>query len=677
MFVRKYTSDFDGYARTYMETVWVLTASHLKSDQSDKLTSECLHFIKMAITTSSIRSLFEQDDNGLSGLFVNIIIPNLVPGPYDEELFEDDPIEYVRSEMDGDAESRRQAAADLVSSLAFAYEKKIIPMILQFIEQLVQKSRDSDDWKYEDAAIRLIMAVTNKFGAIKFGVAEVSPLLDVNKIYTQLIYPIFSDPKRNPMLLGSALKYTIIFRKVMNSQMVDATIACYISLMSHANFGVRYFSCIVVSELILPPNHPDANTRLLIIVEHLQTIYSHLMNLIIGQTALSDVPFQCLISLLLKTHSFSKQYIGTIMDNLLSVVVKLGSINSNPASIHSLFSSICLCFRFSFLYTNEMFNVQASKFITLANGLIMKNSCDLADYLLQTLSVIVSHFCPFELVEIKACFTRLIEVPSWEGDPSHFCSTSLLAGAFMESAPDLILGQGYYTFFIDIFERYSRNVRYDSVVFNILKPIVFLPWKRAKISFPTRVFDIVFSRLTKLKKPKFISGFVDFIYLFVMAFNSDELVKLVEGIQRLIIFRIVRGLLLPELANPISIVRKKCISIVCCQILFSISIHVAYDAKDWANDLLKLFDSNPPTQPLIRPDLIEYYKSLGNFETDLLPSFEPVPEDTMNVIRFVVPKFDHHPHVCDVKAFIKEMYETMKTGLKQEATLIIESKLKT
>lgn len=53
----------------------------------------------------------------------------------DEELFEDNPEEYIRRDMEGsDVETRRRAACDLVKVLSVNFEEKIFQIFGQYVQ---------------------------------------------------------------------------------------------------------------------------------------------------------------------------------------------------------------------------------------------------------------------------------------------------------------------------------------------------------------------------------------------------------------------------------------------------------------------------------------------------------------------------------------------------------------
>lgn len=58
----------------------------------------------------------------------------------DEELFEDNPEEYTRKDIEGsDVDTRRRAACDLVNTLSQHFEQRIMDIFGQYLEVIICK----------------------------------------------------------------------------------------------------------------------------------------------------------------------------------------------------------------------------------------------------------------------------------------------------------------------------------------------------------------------------------------------------------------------------------------------------------------------------------------------------------------------------------------------------------
>jgi exportin-2 (importin alpha re-exporter) len=83
----------------------------------------------------------------------------------DEELFEDNPQEYIRRDAEGaDADTRRRGATDLVRGLSRSFEPQVIQIFTAHIEELLAAATadPAGAWKQKDAAIFLVTSLAVK-----------------------------------------------------------------------------------------------------------------------------------------------------------------------------------------------------------------------------------------------------------------------------------------------------------------------------------------------------------------------------------------------------------------------------------------------------------------------------------------------------------------------------------
>jgi exportin-2 (importin alpha re-exporter) len=116
--------------------------------------SNALQFLSSVAERAHYRNLFE-DNAVLSSICEKVIIPNMeFRGKViflrkffgndfffcentvsDEELFEDNPEEYIRRDIEGsDVDTRRRAACDLVNTLSQNFEKRIFEIFGQYLQ---------------------------------------------------------------------------------------------------------------------------------------------------------------------------------------------------------------------------------------------------------------------------------------------------------------------------------------------------------------------------------------------------------------------------------------------------------------------------------------------------------------------------------------------------------------
>lgn len=137
MYAQKYDEEFGPYMPRFVTAVWELLVATGNQTKYDTLVANALHFLNTVADRNHYRHLFE-DPNVLASICEKVIIPNLEFRQSDEELFEDNPEEYIRRDIEGsDVDTRRRAACDLVKTLSQNFEAKIIEMFGQYLQVLL------------------------------------------------------------------------------------------------------------------------------------------------------------------------------------------------------------------------------------------------------------------------------------------------------------------------------------------------------------------------------------------------------------------------------------------------------------------------------------------------------------------------------------------------------------
>lgn len=80
----------------------------------------------------------------------------------DEELFEDEPMEYIKRDLEGnDNATRRRAASELVRGLLEQFPAEVTAIIGSYIQSYLQRysTNVAQNWKDKDAALYLLTSI--------------------------------------------------------------------------------------------------------------------------------------------------------------------------------------------------------------------------------------------------------------------------------------------------------------------------------------------------------------------------------------------------------------------------------------------------------------------------------------------------------------------------------------
>jgi len=128
----------------FAEDVWNQLKRCKKVPRHDKLVTASMRFLSSVVKRNMHRKVFESPQALLS-MIRDVVVPNLMLRENDEEMLEDNPLEYIRVDIEGsDASTRRRAACDLVRALCVQFNDQIAPICVNFIDQMMKQYVCSD-----------------------------------------------------------------------------------------------------------------------------------------------------------------------------------------------------------------------------------------------------------------------------------------------------------------------------------------------------------------------------------------------------------------------------------------------------------------------------------------------------------------------------------------------------
>jgi exportin-2 (importin alpha re-exporter) len=136
--------------------VWNLLISLTAYSKHDMLVTKSIKFLSSLVQKLMHRELF-QEEATLREIVARIVIPNLLVREVDEERFEDDPHEFIVTEVEGsDSESRRKGSQDLLRAMCRQFETQTTAICLEHSgSMLAEFAADNTKWTAKDAAVSM------------------------------------------------------------------------------------------------------------------------------------------------------------------------------------------------------------------------------------------------------------------------------------------------------------------------------------------------------------------------------------------------------------------------------------------------------------------------------------------------------------------------------------------
>ncbi|KAK2727938.1 exportin-2-like [Artemia franciscana] len=254
MFASKYNDDLQPYLDEFVTSVWNLLTTTGKALKFDLLISNAINFLSCVASKDSNRSLFEAPDV-LDGICKCAILPNMEFRLTDEELFEDNPEEYIRRDVEGsDVDTRRRAACDLVRALSKFFETKMTQVFGTYIQTMLASyaADPAKNWRNKDAAIYLVIALASKRATQKYGTTQTNPLVNLSDFFHQNIVPdlISTNVNELPVLKADAIKYVMTFRSQLGHGELLASIPCLINLLTASSQVIHSYAAIALDKIL-------------------------------------------------------------------------------------------------------------------------------------------------------------------------------------------------------------------------------------------------------------------------------------------------------------------------------------------------------------------------------------------------------------------------------------------
>ncbi|PVV00396.1 hypothetical protein BB560_005227 [Smittium megazygosporum] len=471
------------------------------------------------------KSTFESN-NMISIICEKIVLKNIELSTTEEELFEDEPINYVRRELEGtEAETRRNAASNLVHGLLYHFGQATTQAMLGFIMAKLDhySQNPSANWKSKDTAQFMVTSISAVASVKSLGVTQTNQLVNLTDFYNTQMHPHLvnlNSDSNCPILKSNAIKYLYVFRNQLPESQLLEVFPSLVAHLVHPSVAVSTFSAIVLERfLVLKKNN------VLVFDEpkvspYAQSILEKLFGLILSNSSpekLSENDFYA--KLIMRTILSCRNGIpnlAPVLFDKLTLILKNICINpSNPLFSHFLFESVASLSRFTC-------SSDPSAVTFIENGLfpqfqiILENEIsDFMPYTFQILSLLLSlHKNESQLSSVYISLLQPILQPVlWEYQGNIPALTNLLQSYFSVNGQQ-IAENGQLEPVLGIFQKLIVSKMNDQYAFSLLSSIVLYVPLRFLENYLKPIFILVLNRLQSKKTPKFVRLFTQFVGFF-------------------------------------------------------------------------------------------------------------------------------------------------------------------
>jgi exportin-2 (importin alpha re-exporter) len=338
LYVQNFGDELGSFLPDFVTSVWNLLTTIGPETKFDLLASKGLHFLT-AVTR--IRKHAEHFNNAavLEQVVHKAVLPSVILRESDIELFEDEPIEYIRKNLEGsDIDTRRRAATEFVRSLLQQFETLVTQVVGKYIDHYLGKfiQNPAAEWKSKDAAVYLFSSIAAR-GAVTAGqgVKSTNEQLDVVTFFQNNIASDLVGSDVEPILKVNAINYLYVFRSQLTKGQWQAAFPPLVQNLDSPNYVVFTYASIAVERVL---SLTDESQRPVFGKEEVQPfardLLEHLFKLIENDTAPVKIQEnEFLMRCVMRVLIVIKDGIIPITDIVLGHLMKITQIISgNPSN---------------------------------------------------------------------------------------------------------------------------------------------------------------------------------------------------------------------------------------------------------------------------------------------------------------------------------------------------------
>ncbi|KAG1138620.1 hypothetical protein G6F37_010384 [Rhizopus arrhizus] len=625
------------------------TGSELKYDG---LICKAFAVLTIFVRLETLKPIFDNED-ALKNMCEKIALPNVVIRTVDEELFEDNPIEYIRRDLEGsDTDTRRRSAADFIKGLLERYEQAVTKIMSEHIYNylMTYNSNPTEHWRYKNTAIFLSVAISSLSSTAQQGVTKVNALVDVIDFFSRhVLCDLQSDVNSElPILKVDAIKYVYTFRNQLTKEQLLTVFPLLVKHLESSNYVVHTYAAIAIERILFIRQGKLMLFTSEDIKPYAETLLSQLFQLIEqGQTpeklSENDYLMKAVMRVIIISRSDMMPYVNVIMGKLTGILSVVSKNPSNPRFNHYIFESIGALIRFicptSPAALTEFENMCFGPFQTILSQEVQEFS----PYVFQLLAQLLEQHKGTELTGSYVSILNPILNPSlWE--QGNIPALVRLVQAYLDKGVTTIMANNQLEPILGIFQQklvYSRQ--FDQYAMLLLRTITLrVPLAILGKYLPALLSDVL-KRLQSKKKgthivfDRFTRNFTNWMTLCFLNENMggpDTIIRVYDGLQPGLFGQILSLFILPDLSKLSQPVEKRtgAAGIIHLLTRSELMLQQPYIDSLWLNTLLALLKLIELPSPVDAEELDELYTfdlEEGGYQTSFakLTTANPVTED--------------------------------------------------
>lgn len=596
-------------------------------------------------------------------------------------MFEDNPEEYIRKDIEGsDIDTRRRAVSDLLRTLSSHFEAKILELFSQYLNMLLTRYKNDpkNNWRAKDTAIYLVTTLAAKGATQKHGVTQASQLVPLPQFMQSDVIPELERPDINelPVLKADALKFIMTFRTVLGGPLVIATIPQVLRHLQADSFVVHsYAACNLEKMLIMK----DASGNPLVTQEILakfatESVGGLFQALSKPNSGENEYVMKAIMRTFNTLNEHSMPFMSVALPRLTEILEQVAKNPSKPHFNHFLFETLALSIKIVCKVEPTAVSSFEEALFPQFQLILQNDIMEFLPYVFQLLSLLMEIRQTIGSVPdpYLALFPCLLSPVLWER-PGNITPLMRLLCTFVKQASPQIQAQGKLMSVLGVFQKMIASKTNDHEGFYLLQNLISHYPREELIQVMPQVFRLLFQRLSSSKTTKFVKCLIVFFTFYALKVGPTELIHLIDGIQAQMFGMVCQRVLVTDINKVSGDTDRKIVAVGIAKILTECPImlqspYIAY-WQQLVQALIELFELPPDESNIDGDHFIEIEDTAGyqvaysqlNFASSKRD--DPVNE-VQDARRFLLEKLKSLPQP-EIKSMLQQMSANHQAALQK------------
>ncbi|CDO91705.1 unnamed protein product [Kluyveromyces dobzhanskii CBS 2104] len=536
LYISRYQEEFDPMVDNFIQTTWNLLVSLTPQPKFDILVSKCMTFMTAVARVPKYFELFNAE-SAMNSIVKEIILPNVTLRESDEELFEDDPIEYIRRDLEGsDSDTRRRACTDFLVELKEKNESLVTNVVMIHIKAFFEQYNNNPilNWKHKDLCLYLFTSLAINGKITNAGVTSTNVMLDVVEFFKSDVIPDLLNPQVHPILRVDAIKYVYVFRNQLSKDQLIEILPVMAKFLQDKEYVVYTYAAITI-ERVFSMRQSAISSQLVFSKDDIsgssELLLTNLFGLILQQgtspekLAENEFLMKTVHRVLLTTENSLGPFSLTVLNQLVEIMKIISRNPSNPIFTHYCFESIAVVVKYYHTDLSALIDVV----IPVSLSILGDDIQEFIPYVFQIMAYILELLPTGSAIppSIKQINEALLAPSVWELGGIIPAATRLLKDFIKldhSVYPDLVPVLG-------VFQRLISSKSYDVYGFEILECIfTSMPAERLQ-PFLRQIAVLLLQRLQNSRTEKYLKKFVVFLGVVSFKLGSDFVVQFIDEVQ--------------------------------------------------------------------------------------------------------------------------------------------------